>query len=181
MSPITNSEPADSEEELMRLIAQSQRRLYAFILPLVRRSAEAEDILQETNVVLWRKRDLFQPGSNFLAWAFEISRMQILAWRNRHGRRSDLFDEALISEIAMAAIEESEHDQARAAALAECLKKLPERHRTLILRRYQSPGTVNLMAAELGKSAKAVSESLRRIRETLRRCIERTLSAESSG
>lgn len=180
MNNATDFEPADSSEELVQLIAQAQRRLYAFILALVRRTADADDILQETNIVLWRKRCSFQSGSNFLAWAFEIARLQILAWRGRQGRRADLFDEALLSEIAIAAMTESENDVRGAAALAGCLKKLPEAQRTLILRRYQPQVAVTTLAAELGKSANAVSESLRRIREALRQCIERTLASEAS-
>ncbi|WLD12871.1 sigma-70 family RNA polymerase sigma factor [Planctellipticum variicoloris] len=168
----------DAAEEIVRLIAQAQRRLYAFVFALVRRSADADDVLQEINVVLWRKRDAYRPGTNFLAWAFEIARLQVLAHRARCARSEDPFDAALLAEIAEAArIESAEFDR-REAALRSCLQKLPEEQRALIVRRYQPDVAVNSLAAELGKTSKAVSESLRRIREALRQCIERTLAAE---
>lgn len=179
MKDPANIEFLDSAEEQVRLIAQAQRRLYAFILAMVCRPADAEDVLQEANVVLWRRRSSFQQGTNFLAWAFEIARLQVLAWRGRQGRRADLLDDELLAEIAATAIIESERDVPGEAALAVCLKKLPESQRGLILRRYQPQMAVNTLASEMGKSAKAVSESLRRIRETLRQCIERTLATES--
>lgn len=181
MKSIPPLESADFDEELVRLIAQAQRRLYAFILTLVRRPADAEDVLQETNVVLWRKRETFQPGSDFLAWVFEIARRQVLAWRGRQARDSDPFDAALLSEIADTAIVESEQYTRRESALRGCLQKLPDSQRELILRRYQPQVAVNALAAQMGKSAKAVSEALRRIRDSLRQCIERTLAAESTS
>ena len=174
-------EAVDPAEGLVSLIAQAQRRLYAFILTLVRRPADAEDVLQETNVVLWRKRESFRPGSDFFAWAFEIARLQVLAWRARQNRSADPFDAALLSEIAEAAAAESPQYGRREGALRRCLQKLPESQRALILRRYQPRVAVNDLATELGKSAKAVSESLRRIREALRQCIERALAAESAS
>lgn len=171
--------PIDSTEEFVHSITQAQRRLYAFVLALVRRPADADDVLQETNVVLWRKRETYRPGTDFYAWAFEIVRLQVLAWRARQARSADPFDAALLTEIAAAAELESQRYGQREAALRSCLQKLPEQQRALIIRRYQPEVAVNSLAAELGKSAKSVSESLRRIRDTLRQCIERTLAAET--
>jgi RNA polymerase sigma-70 factor (ECF subfamily) len=170
--------PSDSCEELVRLIAQAQRRLYAFVLTLVRRPADVEDILQETNVVLWRKRDTYRPGSDFFAWAFEIARLQVLAFRARQVRREDPFDDSLLENLADTARQESAMYGRRETALRACLEKLPAEQRALIVRRYQPDVAVHSLAAEIGKTAKAVSEALRRIRENLRQCIERTLAAE---
>ncbi|HVJ68492.1 MAG TPA: hypothetical protein VM510_10930, partial [Caulifigura sp.] len=75
--------------------------------------------------------------------------------------------------------ESAQYDR-RDSALRACLEKLPQRQREIVIRRYQPNELVEVMAAEMGKTSKALSESLRRIRDTLRRCIERTLSAEPS-
>lgn len=180
MKPPDPAKSDDSNEELVRLIAQAQRRLYAFILMLVRRPGDAEDVLQETNLVLWRKRETFRPGSDFYAWAFEIARLQVLAWHGKQNRGTGSFDADLLAGIAESAVVELEQYSRREAALRGCLQKLPPAQRDLILRRYQPRIAVNALAVELGKSAKAVSESLRRIREALRQCIERTFATESS-
>jgi RNA polymerase sigma-70 factor, ECF subfamily len=179
MTLSNNLDSADRDEELVQLIAQGQRRLRAFVLSLLRRQSDADDVLQEVNVVLWRKRQTYRPGSNFFAWAFEIARLQVLAYRERKLRQGEPFDAALLAQIAEAAEIESPHYNRREAALRRCLQKLPQRKRELITLRYQPHVTVNSLAAELGKTAKAVSESLRRIRMILRECIERTLAAES--
>ncbi len=170
----------DASEEHVRLIGQAQRRLYAFVLALVWRPSDADDILQETNVVLWRKRGTYRPGTDFYAWAFEIARFQVQAYRSRQTRSTVSFDADLMSDIAEAARAESEHYDRREAALRGCLQKLPDAQRELITQRYQPDVAVNSLAADLGKTAKAVSETLRRIREKLRQCIERTLAAEAA-
>ncbi|MDF1747096.1 MAG: sigma-70 family RNA polymerase sigma factor [Gimesia sp.] len=166
-------------EEHVRLIAQAQRRVYAFIFSLVGHSTDADDILQETNVVLWRKRETYERGTNYFAWAFAIARLQVLAHRSRQACRGMTFDDDLLEEIAKAASTESEQYDRRNIALQGCLQKLTSIQRDLITRRYQPDGAVNSLATDIGKTSKAVSESLRRVREKLRLCIERTLAAEA--
>ena len=173
-----NAAETESEEHV-RLIAQAQRRLYAFIFSLVQHPSDADDILQETNLVLWRKRETYEPGTNYFAWAFAIARLQVLAFRSRQPRKKLLFDDDLLEEIAAVASTESAHYDSRNAALQNCLQKLSTSQRDLISRRYQAGGAVSSMAAEVGKTTKAVSASLRRVRDKLRQCIERTLSAEA--
>lgn len=173
-------EARESESEAhVRLIAQAQRRIYAFIYALVRHPTDADDILQETNVVLWRKRATYEPGTNYFAWAFTIARLQVMAFRARQARKGLLFDDDLLEKIAKVAGSESEQYDRRSAALQNCLQKLTTSQRDLISRRYQPNGAVNSLAAAVGKSPKAVSASLRRVRDKLRQCIERTLAAEA--
>jgi RNA polymerase sigma-70 factor (ECF subfamily) len=167
------------EEELVSLIAGSQRRLFAFILTLVRRPNDAEDILQEVNIVLWRKREDYRPKSDFMAWAFKIARNQVMAFRAKQRRQADLFDEPLLTLIATVAEEESALYERREAALRDCIAKLPPHSRDIVIGRYQTKKPVASIAAELGKTAKAISESLRRIRDHLRRCIDHALAVES--
>ncbi|MCA8983791.1 MAG: sigma factor [Planctomycetaceae bacterium] len=109
---MTQTEPpdfADSAEEHVRLIAQAQRRLYAFMFALVRRPADVDDILQETIVVLWRMRETFELGTNFFAWAYSVARIQVLAHRSRQHRGVFLLDEKLFEELAEAARIELEY------------------------------------------------------------------------
>ena len=114
-----------------------------------------------------------------MSWAFEIARWQVLSFRSKRSRGGEPFDESLLDELAEVARGELESLERREEALRHCLEKLPVEQRRLILRRYQPDGSVTALAGEMGKSAKALSELLRRIREALYQCIERTLAAES--
>lgn len=59
------SEPA-SQAEFVQLFTRSQRRLYLYILSQVPHPVEAEEILQEANVIAWTKSSQYRSGSNFL-------------------------------------------------------------------------------------------------------------------
>ena len=50
-SDSVNKTDATPGEEFIRSFTQSQRALYLFILPMVGNSADADEVLQETNLV----------------------------------------------------------------------------------------------------------------------------------
>jgi RNA polymerase sigma-70 factor (ECF subfamily) len=59
--------PTNDEHDFGRLFVRYQSRIYGFIRSLVVHRDDAEDLLQETASVLWRKFGEFRPGSDFLA------------------------------------------------------------------------------------------------------------------
>ncbi len=155
-----------------------QRKLYAFILSLVRNPVDADDVLQECNMVMWRKCHEFAPGTNFNAWALSIARFQVMAYRKRNQRSRLHFDDELVEMLAAESAELHAPDpDPLLSTLSDCLKKLSSDQRRLIAERYEPGGCVNQIAATQGRSPKAVSEALRRIRKNLMRCIEANLPA----
>ena len=66
----------------------------------------------------------------------------------------------------------------RRIALASCLEKLMQPQRDLVLKRYEPQGSVNAMAATLQITPKAVSDRLRRIRQTLLDCVSKAVARE---
>jgi len=48
--------------EFVAQITRYQRQLHSFILSMVWNPAEADDVLQETNLVLWEKAAEFDAG-----------------------------------------------------------------------------------------------------------------------
>ena len=65
-------------------------------------------------------------------------------------------------------------------ALRECLSKLPEAKRELILSRYRPDSSVGLLAEERGQSVGATSVELHRIRRMLETCIRGKLNPRLS-
>lgn len=159
-------------------ITKCQRHLHAFILSMVWNPAEADDVLQETNLVLWEKVAEFDASRPFLPWAMRFAQFQAMAWLKRHHRQTQrfIFDDDLAKLLAdEAAMDEPAFD-ARRVALASCFQKLRPEQRELIARRYEPEGSVNAMAEAAGTTAKAISDRLRRIRRSLLECIEKTLA-----
>ena len=171
--------PEPPSVDFLSHVSRAQRSLYAFILTLVRQSADAEDVLQETNVVLWRKAGEYDPTREFMPWALRIAQLQAMAHLKRQKRVPLTFDEPLLTVLAQEAIAEGADLDPRRQALAGCLQKLPERQRQWIARRYEPGGSVGDLAQQTGRTPKAMSEMLRRIRRALLLCIEHKLAQEA--
>ena len=93
-------------EEIEELIAQNQARMKGYALSLTGDRHAAEDILQESNLVIWRKASTFEKGTNFLSWAFRIIHFQTLAFRRKADRDRLVFDDDLIDTMASETVEE---------------------------------------------------------------------------
>ena len=168
---------SDLEKEFTALYAPCQRRLYAYILMLVGDPLAAHDILQDTNVVLWEKFGDFEKGTNFFAFAREVARYRVLRYRQIHSRGIVLMEPALLEAI-IDRVHGGDDDADRDyhAALRECLGKLSDSDGSLIRQRYTPGFTVKDFAESSGRTENAVSQSLKRIRQLLKTCIERTIS-----
>lgn len=167
-------EASDSNERLVELITTHQRVLYTYIYSLVHRSEDAQDILQETNLVLWRKAAESSRAYDFRSWACRIAYVQVLAHRKRHARDRLYFDDALLNQLAQESEGRAAQSGSHLEALRVCLKRLPDHSRQMLWMRYDSPGTVEGIADQLGRSAAAVSQALYRIRRTVMDCIRET-------
>lgn len=155
-----------------------QRRIHAFILSLVWNPADADDVLQQTNLVLWQKAAEFDESRPFLPWALRFAQLQSLAWLKSRQRHRVVFDNDLVMLLAGEAAAEPLFDPRR-IALASCLQKLKRPQRELVLKRYEPDGSVNAIAAAVGITPKAVSDRLRRIRQNLLECINRAIAREA--
>lgn len=169
--------PSDSDntaDEFEFLLASHQGRLFGFIRSLMGAEADIEDVLQNTNRVIWEKADSFEPGSNFRAWAFQIARYQVLQFRDGQ-RRDDVkvpFSDEMIESLAVLAEEKDPAFGRRQKFLCLCLEKMPDRQRSVIEKRYFDGLSVIAIGEQLGMKANAVSQLLYRGRENLLRCIE---------
>lgn len=163
-------------QEFVDLVIASQRPLYGYILTLLPDVEQATEVLQTTNLVLWRDSNRFALGTNFLAWACRVAYFQVLDHRERTGRDRLRFDPELLEDLAQETVEDSLEDERRAVALQNCLKQLPRRSRQLIESRYSLEESVQAIAATTGRTAGAVANSLFRIRRKLLECIEQQVA-----
>lgn len=153
-----------------------QKALYSYIFTLLPRPDEASDVLQQTNLVLWRDSARYQPGTDFRAWAYRVAYYQVLAQRRKTQRSRLCFDEALLRDLAENMERETVDVEQEALVLRDCLKLLPDSDRELICRRYEASMSVKLMAEELKQTPGAVAVRLHRIRRALLKCMEQHLN-----
>jgi RNA polymerase sigma-70 factor (ECF subfamily) len=163
--------------EFMQLLTGTQSRLYAYICSLLGGSAGASDVLQETNLTLWDKAQEYDPARPFLPWAYRVAYLQVLAYRKRCARSRLVFDEELVSKLAIDFLEHDEDHDPRLEALGNCIERLPGHRREILEQRYQEGESVDRIAERLRKAPNVVAASLYRIRKSLLECIEARLAA----
>ncbi len=92
----------ESEKQFVSLLTQYQADICGYIMSLMAGNNEAHDVLQETNVILWDKREHFELGTNFKAWAFAIARFTTMNYQKKRRRLATRleFSDSLIEKIS---------------------------------------------------------------------------------
>lgn len=174
---MADSAPIDPAERYLVLLNEHERGLSAYVHTLVPDRLDAEDILQSCKLTMWKQFAQFTEGTHFLAWAKKIAFHQILNHR-RSARRKPLYSaepeflEAVAAEIDRVA--ESQDD--RAEALRDCLRRLPENQRRLVLLRYFEDHDIAAIARETDRTEAAVYKLLSRVRLALNDCVKARLT-----
>lgn len=172
--------PASSDqqtEDYLRLLAQHDRWLTTYVYSLVHHRADAEEILQDSKVGMWKQFGKFEPGTNFRAWARKFATNHILNYRRSEKRRPEtVIDDEFIEAIANEIDRRAATLDGRADALQTCLRKLPEAHRRIIVWRYYEDCGVEEIAAKSERTVEAVYRLLSRIRTVLNECVSRQLA-----
>jgi RNA polymerase sigma-70 factor (ECF subfamily) len=162
--------------QIVQLLATHHRSLLSYVFSLVPNRADAEDIVHDTIVVILEKFGEFQQGTDFLAWARTIAYNRVGTFiQKKRATASGVFDDQLRASIATEWERIQTSENKRQTALQDCLEKLPDRSRRLLLARYEPGGNAAGAAELLGYSPQAAYKALARLRRKLAECIERKL------
>lgn len=174
----TTPDPHEHGEAFLRLLASHERWLAAYVYSLVSRQSDADDILQECKVVMWKKFSTFAQGTNFRAWARTIALHQVLNYRRSEQRKPfSPLDQEFIEAVAGEIERRGDQLERKADGLRDCLRKLPEAHRAVVVARYYDERTIEEIAAQSGRTTEAIYRLLSRIRVALNACIDRHLAS----
>ncbi|MEM7600548.1 MAG: sigma-70 family RNA polymerase sigma factor [Verrucomicrobiota bacterium] len=168
MSALTIEDIPDPYEKKIESV---QHRLRGYVYSLLGNAADMQDVVQETNRVLWRKREQFEDGTNFWAWASKIAYFQVMAHRKRLSRDRHVFGDQLLHLMADE-MSEAEEPAPDTAHLDACLGKLPERQRAAIEQFYLKDQALADIGLSMALNENAVSQLLYRARKSLRRCLQ---------
>jgi RNA polymerase sigma-70 factor (ECF subfamily) len=168
----------DPRAGFFRLYLAHQHRIRAYIFTLVPNRADADDLFQETSSVLWERFAEFTLGTDFVAWACRVAFWKVGNHRKKQARSRLLFDDRVFSLLAERAVELTPRLDARREALQECLGRLAERDRQLVLVRHEPGGNVERAAQVSGRSLLAAYKALQRIRKALFDCVTLRLIEE---
>lgn len=171
----------DDIDGFVQQLTGCQDDLIVFIRTLCGNFHLAADIRQEVNMVLWRKRHKFTPGTSFRSWAYRIAHFEVKAhFRQNKRRQTTSLDPELIEFFAAELPGVLDELPERRKALASCLERLTPKDHELILHRYWSEGSLETLATDTGRSVGTLKARLFQLRSSLRLCIRERLIESSA-
>ena len=172
------SETPDKETEFVQELTKHQMALGFFLRALLPAHADSDSLLQEVNLTLWNKRDDFQTGSNFKAWAFQTAKFHALNERRKLKRDRILpFDDQVLEILAKESIFEDDTMVDKRKALDLCLQKISPANRELIKYRYSRNLSIEQYSQKHGKNPGTLRNTMRRLRFQLKECINQQLQS----
>ena len=172
-----------SQEEFITELTANQSALQMFIASLLPGDPGVDEVLQRTNITLWRKCDTYQSGTNFRAWAFECAKWTMRAYLKEKQRANWLVvDEELVRSITeRMMVKVSASPTAPQVALRMCLERLRPADRDLILNHYEKGDSLAECAQCSGTTVGTLKVTLFRLRSALRRCISDRLATGAAN
>lgn len=167
-----------TDVQFVDALSSNQARLRAYAISIIRNPIDADDLLQNASITLWKKRKEYDSDREFFPWACGFVLIEIMRYRRKNATDKLMFDDAMINTLSAEYVANSEEYDIRREHLHYCLKKLGDKERGLLEDRYCS----NIMPKKISKlrgwPLPTVYGTLSRIRASLHRCIETTLSQQ---
>ena len=168
---------AGDEEAFRHLIDHYKGYLMAVILPVVRDSTGAQDVLQETFWQVYRSLPGYR-GGNLKYWLARIATHKAIdCCRARERRREELLPEYPedFANISALSAEKEYFSKAERARLVDLLDSLPPPYRTTLAGYLLEGKSYRQLADEAGITVKTVESRLYRARKILKNSYEEGL------
>jgi RNA polymerase sigma-70 factor (ECF subfamily) len=174
------SSQSSKHEEFMALFVRHEPAIHSFLMSLLANLDDAEVVMQETSMAMWRKYEQFKTGTSFRNWAFQIARFEAMNFRRKRQRDRHFFSDELVQLLADDAAQQAAQLEEERRVLAHCVAKLDPRDRGLLSGCYREGSTIKEYAESVGRTANAVRKHLARIRTALSLCVRQTLGLDEA-
>ena len=163
-------------ESFLMLYQTNEKHIFRFILALLPNYAVAEDIMQETMLVMWKKYDQYKQGTSFAAWGMQIARFSVLQFHRKNKHGVVRFDSEILDKIVEHEIVKKTNETEYFDALKECTQKLAGNSKEMISLRYVESMKVVDIAKKVGKSLDATYQIMSRLHRSLLACVEQKIA-----
>jgi RNA polymerase sigma-70 factor (ECF subfamily) len=167
---------AGGDRAALRVVYQdTSAKLFGVCLRILKDRGEAEDVLQEVFVTVWRRAASFDPGrASPITWMVAIARNRAIdrLRASAVSRRMEPIESAdAVSDPAPAAVERVELAQQH-QRLSRCLEELEARHASAIREAFLDGTTYEELAARMSVPLGTMKSWIRRGLLKLRTCLE---------
>lgn len=170
MSPLS---PPPGRAEFDRQLCEILPDMRALALSQLRHGPDADDLVSRTMTRMLNKWRLFEPGTNFKAWAFRCMFNERMAEFRRLKNRETSFDARPIL-IRNATVPGGQESELGLSRIFEAVKEMRPDHRELLERIVFDEQSYEAAASALGLSVGTVKSRLWRARISLQRMIDGT-------
>lgn len=172
---------SDRHDEFVMLFVRHEAAIHSFVLTLLPDLAEAEEVVQQASLTMWRRFDQYEAGTNFRNWAFQIAKFTAMNHITKLRRDRHVFGQKLLEMLADQASRQKENLEEQRRALSICIERLNDDDRQTVAGCYNESSTIKQFAEAIGQTPNAIYKRLNRIRDALLRCVEQRLGLESQS
>lgn len=147
---------------------------------MVFNASDSEDILQEVGVTAWERFSEYDPKRDFVAWACGIARIKILNL-SKSSSLHVVLSEGQMDWVEDEIVRQSPTLELQYEALKNCLARLKDNERYLLLARYTEGVTLKNAATRAGLSVQALYKSIQRLQLRLFDCVTRKMRSGELG
>ena len=176
---INMTDSSDPSMEIAAQIRDLQPGLKEYVAGLLGGRDGVDDLVQETNLFLWERREEYEQGTNFRAWAMKVAWFKVMAERRDRAREGRVvFSEALMEQLASRADERTLDADQRLGALRRCLERSRPQDRKILEWKYVRRASLTELAEAQGCSQNSMHKNISRLRLALRHCVEKQLGKD---
>jgi RNA polymerase sigma-70 factor, ECF subfamily len=178
--PSPSPEAGDRHAQFLALFLTSEKEVFRYISALVPCVTDAQDLVQQTALALWRKFGEYDPRQPFTPWACRFALLEVKEFLRRNQKWQALLEGDLADELVQRRASLRADLDRRLAFLPGCLDKLPSHQRAVVEGYYYERQSVESLATRTGRTVQAIYKSLQRIRQTLLECVTVSLQQAES-
>ncbi len=155
----------------MALLTASYPKLLGYLLSLLGRWHDAQDVLQHASLLMWQKFGTFERGTDFMAWASTVCFYEAKLFHRTASRSPLHFDDELLALLAEERVEDLKQHEQRMKALEICLDSLRAEDRRLVDASCGEHGGITALAARIGRAPATLYNKLSVLRRLLAECV----------
>ncbi|RYF22950.1 MAG: sigma-70 family RNA polymerase sigma factor [Flavobacteriales bacterium] len=151
----------ETQNEAFNLLLQKyQQKIYWHIRRLVIDHDDADDLVQETFVKVWKNLQNFRSDSQLYTWIYRIATNESITFLNRKKNRNNISLDEVNSELAETLASSSYFDGDKIQRkLQEAVLTLPEKQRIIFNMKYFDDMKYEEISAVLGTTVGALKAS----------------------
>lgn len=166
-------------EEFVTLLTGSHEKLLGYLMSLLGRWHDAQDVLQRASLLMWQKFGTFEQGSDFVAWASTICFYESKNFQRLAARSPFQFDDDLLATLSIERLDDLAQHELRMEALEQCLQQFAEAERQMLRAAYAQLGGITTLAAQMNRAPRTLYNKLNHLRRLLAECVLRRMAEES--